>query len=49
VHSTSANPSATQPAKFLAIVFTKKGDPVTIPGRLFPCVGAYPPCNFQEE
>lgn len=32
VHSTSANPSATQPTKFLAIVFTKKGDPVTIPG-----------------
>ena len=32
VHSTSGNPSATQPAKFLAIVFTKKGDPVTIPG-----------------
>ena len=32
VHSTSGNPSSTQPAKFLAIVFTKKGDPVTIPG-----------------
>ena len=32
VHSTSGNASATQPAKFLAIVFTKKGDPVTIPG-----------------
>jgi quercetin dioxygenase-like cupin family protein len=32
VHSTSANASATQAAKFLAIVFTKKGDPVTIPG-----------------
>lgn len=32
VHSTSGNPSATQPTKFLAIVFTKKGDPVTIPG-----------------
>jgi len=32
VHSGSANASATQPVKFLAIVFTKKGDPVTIPG-----------------
>ncbi|MEP6783129.1 MAG: cupin domain-containing protein [Acidobacteriota bacterium] len=32
VHSTSGNSSATQPTKFLAIVFTKKGDPVTIPG-----------------
>ena len=32
VHSTSGNASATQPVKFLAIVFTKKGDPVTIPG-----------------
>jgi quercetin dioxygenase-like cupin family protein len=32
VHSTSGNPSATQAARFLAIVFTKKGDPVTIPG-----------------
>jgi quercetin dioxygenase-like cupin family protein len=32
VHSTSGTPSATQHAKFLAIVFTKKGDPVTIPG-----------------
>ena len=32
VHSTSSNPSATQATKFLAIVFTKKGDPVTIPG-----------------
>ena len=32
VHSTSGNPSSTQAAKFLAIVFTKKGDPVTIPG-----------------
>lgn len=32
VHSTSGNPSATRPTKFLAIVFTKKGDPVTIPG-----------------
>jgi quercetin dioxygenase-like cupin family protein len=32
VHSTSGNASATRPVKFLAIVFTKKGDPVTIPG-----------------
>ena len=32
VHSTSGNASATEPVKFLAIVFTKKGDPVTIPG-----------------
>jgi quercetin dioxygenase-like cupin family protein len=32
VHSTSGNASSTQPCKFLAIVFTKKGDPVTIPG-----------------
>jgi quercetin dioxygenase-like cupin family protein len=32
VHSTSGNASATQATKFLAIVFTKKGDPVTIPG-----------------
>ena len=32
VHSTSGNASATERAKFLAIVFTKKGDPVTIPG-----------------
>ena len=32
VHSASGNASATQPVKFLAIVFTKKGDPVTIPG-----------------
>jgi quercetin dioxygenase-like cupin family protein len=32
VHSTSGNPSATAHTKFLAIVFTKKGDPVTIPG-----------------
>ena len=30
VHSASGNASATQPVKFLAIVFTKKGDPVTI-------------------
>jgi len=32
VHSASGNASATQPVKFLAIVFTKKGDPITIPG-----------------
>lgn len=32
VHSTSGNASATQRAKILAIVFTKKGHPVTIPG-----------------
>jgi hypothetical protein len=32
VHSTSGNPSATQQTKFLAIVFHKKGDPVTIRG-----------------
>jgi quercetin dioxygenase-like cupin family protein len=30
VHSASGNASATQPAKIVAIVFTKKGDPVTI-------------------
>jgi quercetin dioxygenase-like cupin family protein len=32
VHSGSANASKTAPCRFLAIVFTKKGDPVTIPG-----------------
>jgi quercetin dioxygenase-like cupin family protein len=32
VHSVSGNASTTQPAKILAIVFTRKGDPVTIPG-----------------
>jgi quercetin dioxygenase-like cupin family protein len=32
IHSNSGNASTTQPVKFLAIVFTKKGDPVTIPG-----------------
>ena len=32
VHSASGNASATKPVKFLAIVFTKKGDPITIPG-----------------
>ena len=32
VQSASGNASTTQPVKFLAIVFTKQGDPVTIPG-----------------
>ena len=32
VHAVSGNASQTQPARILAIVFTKKGDPVTIPG-----------------
>ena len=32
VHAISGNASKTQPAKILAIVFHKKGDPVTIPG-----------------
>lgn len=32
VHAVSGNASTTQRAKILAIVFTKKGDPVTIPG-----------------
>ena len=32
VHAISGNASTTQPARILAIVFTKKGDPVTIPG-----------------
>lgn len=31
VHAVSGNASTTQPAKILAIVFTRKGDPVTIP------------------
>lgn len=31
VHAVSGNASATAPAKILAIVFTKKGDPTTIP------------------
>lgn len=31
VHAVSGNASQTQPAKILAIVFTKKGDPTTIP------------------
>jgi quercetin dioxygenase-like cupin family protein len=33
VHAVSGNASTTQPARILAIVFTKKGDPVTIPGE----------------
>lgn len=32
VHAVSGNASKTEPARILAIVFTKKGDPVTIPG-----------------
>lgn len=32
VHAVSGNASATQTTKILAIVFTKKGDPVSIPG-----------------
>lgn len=32
VHAVSGNASKTQPARILAIVFTKKGDPVTLPG-----------------
>ena len=32
VHAISGNASKTAPAKILAIVFTKKGDPTTIPG-----------------
>jgi quercetin dioxygenase-like cupin family protein len=32
VHAVSGNASDTQPARILALVFTKKGDPVTIPG-----------------
>jgi len=32
VHAVSGNGSATQPCKILAIVFHKKGDPVTIAG-----------------
>ena len=31
VHSTSGNAGTTQTTRNLAIVFTKKGDPVTIP------------------
>jgi quercetin dioxygenase-like cupin family protein len=32
VHAVSGNASQTQTTRILAIVFTKKGDPVTIPG-----------------
>jgi quercetin dioxygenase-like cupin family protein len=32
VHAVSGNASTTAPAKILAIVFTQKGDPTTIPG-----------------
>ena len=32
VHAVSGNASTTAPCRILAIVFTKKGDPVTIPG-----------------
>lgn len=32
VHAVSGNASTTQPCRILAIVFTRKGDPVTIPG-----------------
>jgi quercetin dioxygenase-like cupin family protein len=32
VHAVSGNASSSQTTKILAIVFTKKGDPVTIPG-----------------
>lgn len=32
IHAVSGNASKTQPARILAIVFTKKGDPVSIPG-----------------
>lgn len=32
VHAVSGNASQTERARILAIVFTKKGDPVTIPG-----------------
>ena len=34
VHAVSGNASTSQPCKILAIVFTKKGDPITIPGEL---------------
>ena len=33
VHAVSGNASTTPTTKILAIVFTKKGDPVTIPGE----------------
>ena len=32
IHAVSGNASSTQTTRILAIVFTKKGDPVTIPG-----------------
>jgi len=32
VHAVSGNASDAQPTRILALVFTKKGDPVTIPG-----------------
>ena len=32
VHAVSGNASSSAPCRILAIVFTKKGDPVTIPG-----------------
>ncbi len=32
VHAVSGNASTTEPCRILAIVFHKKGDPVTIPG-----------------
>jgi quercetin dioxygenase-like cupin family protein len=32
VHAVSGNASQSQPARILAIVFTRKGDPVSIPG-----------------
>lgn len=32
VHAVSGNASPTRPARILALVFTKKGDPTTIPG-----------------
>ena len=32
IQAVSGNASTTEPCKILAIVFTKKGDPVTIPG-----------------
>lgn len=34
VHAVSGNASQTAPARILAIVFTKKGDPVTLPGTV---------------
>lgn len=34
IHAVSGNASSTQSCKILAIVFTKKGDPTTIPGEL---------------